>query len=265
MILLCSLLLAAATTWSQGAPARQGLIIEPATLAFALKAGQSQTQTIRISNGLNVRQSFNVYLSDWLRDTLGNHSYVAPGSLSRTCSPFMATDKTFFELEPGQSSVVNVTMRIPDTATTEQMRWSMVFIETVAEKKTPKADEKVLLYQQMRMGIHVYQTPATLSSREVRMQGLDYEPKNQNRLRITCQNTGEVMIRCKSTVELVSMTDGKKVQIDPVDFPMFPEQRRYVDFYIPAKLPKGKYSVVAAVDAGSDVPLEAAQKIIEII
>ena len=44
-----------------------------------------------------------------------------------------------------------------------------------------------------------------------------------------------------------------------------PGQKRRVDLKIPGDMPKGKYQVVAMVDAGDDdVPLAAAQKEIEI-
>lgn len=85
-----------------------------------------------------------------------------------------------------------------------------------------------------------------------------------NKYRIVCENSGEVQVSCSSYVELAALTDGRRIKLPVVEFPLFPSQKRYVDFQVPDSLPKGKYTLTGVVDAGVDVPLEAAQLIIEI-
>ena len=245
-----------------------GLYIDPATIDFSLLNNQSSTRPITISNKLNVPKQFSIYLNDWQRDSVGGHIYQSPGSNSRTCANWITLDKTFVELDPGESATINVKMAVPDSAeAVKQMRWAMVFVESIEETKAPSKTQGVntSIQTRYRIGVHVYQTPPTKINKEVRM--LRFGPvinTADSVYRIECQNTGDVQLKCNSFIELSNVADGSKVTLDPVDFPLFPEQKRYVDFILPKNMVKGKYTMTAMVDAGEDVPLEAAQKMIEI-
>ncbi len=253
-------------SWAQGNDA--GLYIDPATIDFNLLNGQSSSSQITIVNKLNIKKQFSIYINDWQRDTLGKHLYQVPGTNSRTCSKWISLDKTFVELEPGQSTVVNVKMTVPDSAdAVKQMRWAMVFIESIDEKKVPtKADGVMTSVQtKFRVGVHVYQTPPTKINKEVRMLSFEPVPDFENQVyRIVCENVGDVQLKCSGFLELSNLSDGSKTMLPAIDFPMFPEQKRYIDFMLPKGLAKGKYTVMAMIDAGEDVPLEAAQKQIDI-
>ena len=81
----------------------------------------------------------------------------------------------------------------------------------------------------------------------------------KNTYRIVCENTGETQLYCNSYIELVNIITGEKTTVKSTELPMFPGQKKYFDFVIPATLPKGKYTITGVVDAGSDLPLEASQ------
>ncbi|MBX9784857.1 MAG: hypothetical protein K2X48_16325 [Chitinophagaceae bacterium] len=245
-----------------------GIFINPATIDFSLNQGQTGAQRITIINKMPVKKQFKLYVSDWVRDTIGEHEYKPAGSIKQSCARWVVLEKDFVELLPNQYITVNVRLQIPDSAdAVKMMRWAMVFVETIEEAKAPDVTKKIttIVTTLYRVGVHIYQTPPSVLTRELVMES--FEPLKNNRdsiYRITCQNTGQVQLRCKSYIELTNLTDGKKTVINAEEFPMFPEQKRYVDFVIPSSLPKGKYNVIAAVDAGYDLPLEAAQKVIEI-
>ena len=71
-------------------------------------------------------------------------------------------------------------------------------------------------------------------------------------------------LQFKSYLELASVVDGQKIKLDPIDFPMFPQQKRYVTFELPANIQKGKYSALAVLDGGEDISLEAVEGTIEV-
>ncbi len=243
----------------------QNLGVYPTELDFALGKGQNESQVITMTNGSNKKIQFRLYLGDWLRDTLGEHSYFRPDTLSRSCAKYVTLNKNFVEIEPGQTQQVSVKLSMPDNdAAVSEMKWAMLFVETVEEKIANDAAKKqATINNLLRIAIHIYQTPPTLTNRQVKVISLKRAADNSNTYRLFCQNTGNVMLQCKSYLELSSLADGKKTKLDPIEFPLFPEQKRYVIFRLPANLEKGKYSALAVIDLGEDTPLEALESEIE--
>lgn len=266
LLVICFLSSFCRQTYAQAAD--EGLFIDPATIDFTLLQGQSSSSKITITNKLKETKQFSVYLNDWLRDSNGKHQYIEAGQHARSCANWLTLDKVFMELAPGETGVINVKMTLPDSVeAARQMRWSMIFVESVEEKKVPaKADGVITsIKTKFRVGVHVYQTPPTKVNKEVRMISFQaVEQTADSVYRIECQNTGDIQVRCKSQLELSNLTDGTTIVLDPIQFPLFPEQKRNIDFVLPKSLPKGKYTLLATVDAGEDIPLEAAQKVIEI-
>ena len=244
----------------------QNLGIHPTTLEFKLTGGQTESQVVHLSNGSDKKVQFKLYLNDWLRDTVGGHAYYRADTLPQSCSRWVTLDKTFVELEPGKTADVNVKLQLPDSANaTSEMKWSMLFIETVEEQSAAAArGAQAAVRNLLRMGVHIYQTPPTVTGKQIKVFDLTQVPGDGNQYQVFCQNVGKVMVECSSYIELASLADGTKTKLNPVEYPMFPNQRRYVRFTIPTDLPKGKYSALAVVDAGEDVSLEAVESTIDI-
>ncbi len=245
----------------------QNLGAYPTTLDFKLANGQSEAQVVNITNSSKAKVQFRLYFNDWIRDSLGGHEYYEPNTIPRSASRWVTVNRNFIELEPGQSTTVTVKMAVPDSAeAANEMKWSMLFIETVQEQtaaasKTPQTSVRNLL----RIGVHIYQTPPTLTKKEVKIYDLkpavDTTPNAYN---LVCQNTGEIMLECKSYLEVTSLADGKKTKVEALEFPMFPDQRRLVRYELPKSLAKGKYSVLGVIDGGEDLSLEAIESTVEV-
>jgi len=263
---LSVLFLAAAFLTSVNTLLAQNLGVHPTTLEFKLGAGQSESQSVHLSNSSSKKVPFRMYLNDWLRDSMGGHFYTDPNTLPQSCSRWVTLDKNFAEIEAGKSADVTVKLSIPDSAgAADQMKWSMLFIETVEEQNNEASKgAQAAVKNLLRIGVHIYQTPPALTEKHVKVLDLKPSADAVNTYRILCQNTGKIMVDCKSYLELASLADGKKTKIEAGEFPMFPDQKRFVSFELPKDLPKGKYSALAVLDAGEDVPLEAVEKEIEI-
>ena len=244
----------------------KGISVRPVTIDVNTLAGAKESKRILITNGLDVKKQFIVYTSDWFRDTLGGHIYSTPSKDPRSCATWVEPDKTFFELEPGQTEELYLTISPPaDSNSTTQMRWCMLFVETTQEKKVKDTTGvTTTIASRFRVGIHVYLTPQGITGKDIKLLQLTTSNEQKNKYRIICQNTGETQLHCSSYLELSSLTDGSRIKLPVLEFPIFPEQIRYLDFIIPASTPKGKYTLTGIIDAGEDVPLEAAQLIIEI-
>ena len=245
----------------------KGIAVRPVTIDFSASPGQTQVTRISITNALAVKKQFVVYVADWQRDTVGAHVYTEPGNDPRSCASWLDADKSFFELEPGQTEELNVKITPPalDSVQFNQMRWCMLFIETTQENMLKDTTGvTTTITSRFRVGVHIYQTPQEVTGKEIRLLQLETLPDAKNKYRIVCQNTGATQLQCVSYLELSSLTDGSRTKLPVLEFPIFPEQKRYLDFQIPDNTPKGKYTLTGIIDAGEDVPLEAAQLTIEI-
>jgi hypothetical protein len=244
----------------------QNLGVYPTALSFALAKGNSESQVVNITNGSDKKMQFRLYLNDWIRDTVGGHEYYEPNTISRSCSRWVTLNKNFVELEPGKSTQVTIKLNVPDSAgIADEMKWSMLFVETVEENTAQNSKNATAAVQNLlRIGIHIYQTPPSLNDKQIKAYDIKPVAGQDKKYQLYCQNTGNVMIQCKSYLELASMADGQKIKLDPIDFPMFPQQKRYVLFELPANIQKGKYSALAVLDGGEDISLEAVESVIEV-
>jgi len=247
-----------------------GLSVNPATIDFTLGAGQTAIAKLQISNTLQERKSLKIYFEDFYRDSLGRHIYQKPGTFSHSCANWITLDKPFVDLQPNETVTLNIRMAVPDSAgAASEMKWTMLFLETVNEMVAPVASDvkrATAITDQMRMGVHVYQTPP-LMSKEIKMLAFKSVPNEKGHYIIGCQNTGGTQMRVSAYLELSPLEGGenaKKIKVGPKRFPIFPEQKRYVDLILPNDVPKGKYTIIGALDAGSDVPLAASQAVIEV-
>ncbi len=243
-----------------------GMYIKPATISYNLVNGQTGVAKINIANHLSERKQMKLYLGDWTRDTIGGHMFFEPGKFPQSCMRWVTLDKDFVELDPGQNVDVIIRMKIPDSAEAiKEMKWTMLFVESLEEAKTPKASDKGLetvVTKNMRFGVHLYQTPPSIKNGEVKM--LSFTPVSDKKYKIVYQNVGEIQLECKTTIEFAAQATGEKINLPQHIFPTFPGQTKYEEFTLPATMAKGKYTATALVDAGDDVPLEAAQLQIEV-
>ncbi|MFM7710001.1 MAG: hypothetical protein ACKO5C_03725, partial [Ferruginibacter sp.] len=204
---------------------------------------------------------FTAYLNDWRRDTTGSHVFSDPGQDPRSCAMHVTIDKPFFELEPGERQEINITMQEPlDSARKLQMSWCKLFIETIKEKKLCGATGcKTTSANRYRVGVHLYQTPPGVTEKEVRLLSIMSLSDSTKRYRLICQNTGSTQLQCSGYIELFSFQDDSKLRLPSQEFPLFPEQMRYVDFTLPSQLVKGKYTLTGIIDAGEEVALLGGQ------
>jgi hypothetical protein len=219
----------------------QNLGIHPTTLEYKLEKGQNESQVIHMTNGSDKKIQFRLYLNDWLRDSTGGHAYFRADTLHHSCSRWVTIDKSFVEVQPGKSEDVTVKLSMPDSINAvDEMKWSMLFIETVEEQnQAASKGAQAAVRNLLRMGVHIYQTPPSVRKKEIKVIDLTKVANEANQYQVLCENTGDVMLDCSSYMKLNNMADGKEIKLDPVDYPLFPDQRRYVKFELPKDLPKG--------------------------
>lgn len=244
----------------------KGISVRPVTIDVSTAPGTTESKRVLITNGLDEKKQFIVYVTDWLRDTTGGHIYSEPSENPRSCATWIDTDKSFFELEPGQTEELYLKISAPgDSNLKSQMRWCMLFIETTQEKKVKDTTGvTTTIASRFRVGVHIYLTPEGMKYKELKLLQFTNTNNQLNKYRMICQNTGQTQLHCTAYLELSSLTDGSRIKLPVIEFPIFPDQIRYLDFTIPESTPKGKYTLTGIIDAGEEVPLEATQVLIEL-
>lgn len=243
---------------------KKQLLILPGKLGFNLQRGDSASQAIIIKSTLDDTMRISFEFVDWERDSVGKHKYYFKPGFEHSCARWVSFDRSYLEVLPGQTTSILVTMKVPDSAeAVSEMKWAMLLAKPVEAQNVAKGMKvETRVKQVSALGIHIYQTPPTITAKEVSM--VSFSELSKNMFRITSKNTGPTQAISMNSIELTSVT-GEKTVLGPFEAPMFPGQRRVIDFQIPETLAKGKYTAMAIIDVGDDeIPLEVAQKEIEI-
>ena len=242
--------------------------IQPSILEFHLSPGTTESQVIRISNMSDKKISFEAYLADWLRDSTGAHEYFKPDTLPNSCTKWVYLSKNFVEVQPGKTEELLVRLQgPPDAAAFKQMKWGMLFLQSASEQDSASRNSKQFntkIKELLRVGIHIYQTPPSVTHAQAKGIALKEVPAEKNAYDFYMANTGETMLECKVHMELTNVETGKEYKLDRTEFPVFPASKRKVRLTIPDTVPKGKYSALAVLDTGEEAELEAVEKAIEV-
>ncbi len=244
----------------------QRISIQPSILDFHLGANVSQTQAVTITNLSDKKLVFEAYLADWLRDSTGGHHYFRPDTLSRSCATWVTLNKSVLELEPDQSAEVFVHLQTPaDTSGLTEMKWAMLFLQTVGEQEAPvTAATETPVKEIIRVGVHIYETPPTVTRSGAKAVSFSPLASEKDAYELILKNTGGAMLHCKAYLKLTSVADGTLYNTEKMEFPVFPDGVRRVKLTLPAKLPKGKYAALAVLDPGSGLPLQTVQEPVEV-
>jgi hypothetical protein len=245
----------------------QRVSIQPSVLNFHLGPAALEAQPVRITNLSGNKVIFQAYLADWLRDSTGGHQYFRPDTLGQSCASWVHLSRDFIEVEPGKTEELMVRLNTPsDLDKLKEMKWAMLFLQTADEKDSASRNKKQVEAQVkeiLRVGVHIYETPPAVNNKSGKAISL-LQGKEKNTYELLMKNAGDVMLQCKGYMELTDPATGKSYKTEKVEFPVFPGGVRKVTLALPADLPKGKYSALAILDMGEDVPLEGIEKMVEV-
>ncbi|MGE5519770.1 MAG: hypothetical protein ACM3VS_07585, partial [Candidatus Dadabacteria bacterium] len=243
--------------------------IQPSILEFHTGPAGTESQPVRITNLSGKKLAFQAYLADWLRDSTGGHQYFKADTLKRSCASWVELNRNYVQVEPNQTEELIVRLHAPsDPEQVKQMKWAMLFLQNADEQDSASRNRKELQTQVkeiLRVGIHIYETPPSLVNKTVKAISLKQVRNEKNNYELLMKNTGDVMLQCKAYLELTNAVDGKTFKTDKIEFPVFPEGVRKVKLTVPTSVPKGKYSALAIIDLGEDLPLEGIEKALEVL
>lgn len=264
--------------------AQVGFQVSPGKVFFQQAAGQPATQPVTITNSTPNPLVLQCSFSDWIRDSMGDKKYAAPGFYPTSNSNFLKVVPESFSLTPGESKVVEVSLLVPsgsDKAVTN----SMLFITQINEKDLAQKDKnkQAMMLFRIQIGVHIYNEPPQLQNKNIEIEDVvllkssikiakpgsatvkrDSVTVLQQQMKAYIQNKGDLIAEGSVRFELTHQKTLKEFKPEPVPFNSLPGDKLVLARVLPADLPKGKYSVVTIADFGTDQPLKVAETEIEI-
>jgi hypothetical protein len=122
---------------------------------------------------------------------------------------------------------------------------------------------KATIKEIYRIGIHVYETPPSITKKEAKALSLVQDKKNSDIYNFTMVNSGMTMLDCKVRLVLTNLANGNEIKLEEQSFPVFPDGVRLVKLEIPKTVPAGKYSMLGVLEYDPDMPLEAIESTFE--
>jgi len=243
----------------------EGISVSPSTLRLAVKPGTTQSREIKVVNDSKSKITFQIAYSDFMMGRSGKPMPIKPEQSKYALSKWLSASPSFFELKPGETQKITVTIAVPGTDEGSVAAWTIMMIDQVAERPALSykgSDNTVALgvLPSIGFGVYVYQNPPNVKTNEIEIQKFAYlDSIGRKNLSLKVKNVGDGIGFCTSYVELTGLSDGKKQKLNVKQYTILPGF--YRDFYyeLPKGLPKGKYSAVGVIDYSNEQEIKAAE------
>lgn len=196
--------------------------------------------------GLRIDEIFSSHVSVESIDAAGGTF----DTVARSNGDWITVSPKKFTIEEGKAQEVTFTVQVPSTGVSGTY-WGAILIEG-SPRKVEREGATVLAVE--RFGVKVYVTiPGTeiLSGRVTSVRKISLDPLT---FTVTFENTGNVQLRPKGSIEIISQT-GETVRTIPIEeFPILPGAVQTVTVKDPSPDPlaPGIYRALVAIDYGGE-------------
>lgn len=245
----------------------QDFEVSPVRMRFDANPGENQLNQLNIINHSNRREKLVFSLSDYLIDETGNKRSAPAGTSSRSCANWITINPSFAELNPNESTTVEVLMNVP--ANGFETRWGVIHVQPAKEQLASAADKEmaagvtivprivVLVQQSPRSNKNYRGTIGNIS--EVTVEG-----DLHRTFQAVIQNTGDKILDAKVTLAVANIQTATERTSEPVKYTVYPGGIRVVELYFRDPLEPGRYAVAAMLDYGHNQPIEITQMLLEV-
>lgn len=242
----------------------QGASVAPSRLFFTASPGESQNQVLRVTNSASSRQAYSIGFADFEPDgNKGKTRMIQHGESVHSLKNVISATPNFFELDPGETQEVNVSVTLANVPEANQVKWGSVIVK-LARERQPGENEQQMgfgIMETFQFVIYAFQTPPSASLLRAEITGFK-SASNESGARgveLSVVNSGEAIANCASYVELTSFNTGTVERIGVKAFTLLPGSEREIFFEIPDTIQSGTYSALGVVDFGSREEVEAAE------
>ncbi len=246
----------------------QGISVSPSRIFFKGQPGQTVTQTVTLINNSNGEFNFISTVKDWDRDSLGVKIYYPSAALERSNGEWLSLSESSFKIAAGETKSIIVSMTIPVENTIKDMTNSMLFFTQIKEQVSQAGRTGIGINVLLEIGIQVYHEPANLVGGDLEFLAFTdegYNVKGTDSVRtmgVKIKNNGQINKDAYVRFELTDIENGSEIPLKSIPVAMLPEAKQWIYIDLPAKL-KGRYLIVAILDAGSQYNLKVAEKEIQ--
>lgn len=245
----------------------QDFEVSPVKINYQVEPGESRSRIITIKNHANKNQTFLFNIQDFMLNKDGKMEYFPANSTKFSCAEWLSISPAFFELKPNEEIEVTLTMQVPVGDYTS--RWCIVNVRTAQEQTNYSADKTLSagVAISAQIAILISQSPSSNTNYYAtinRLTELTNQKDSIRRFTANVENLGDKIIRCKVYLVAADLTTAEETIFNTVDVLTYPKSNQNVLLELPPILPKGKYSLSAILDYGSDKALEGTQTIIEV-
>lgn len=244
----------------------QSISAYPSRIFFQAGPGQSEVQTVHITNEGSGALLMDLQIKDWLRDSLGEKVYFPAATQPMSNAKWITLQPAQLQIAPGETK--DLTVRLTAPLKGASVTNSMLFITQINEQqpvyKKDATGRTMGIVFRVEVGIHLYNTfPQVSPNKDLEFEqfqerGTLSDSTRQFALKIL--NKSQVICDAKLQLQLTNKTTGKQYNLPEKAISMFPSAEQTVLFDISSKLPKGSYQLIAILDAGESSELKVAKK-----
>ena len=232
-------------------------VCTPMEFHLDVPSGEERTQTFWVRNRGDETIALKVYTGDFWIKPDGNEVFLEPGEVERSCATWLQVAPEELELAPDESSAIRFNIIVPPGKSGTY--WGMIFVEqtnkpTIKTAKKGESQFNILSFQ--RVGVRIFEnapgatTPSEGKINEVNV-GWDKE-KGQLEIGLKFENEGDVLLKCKGTVEIKDMKGETVKGIELDEFNSYPRASRTKKAFLKEVLDPGHYTVVVIIDYGAE-------------
>ncbi len=258
----------------------QGIAVTPSSLRFNAKPGSTATKQVKVTNDTKKLSKFQIGFSDFQMDRNGNPAGIKPSQSKYTLSKWISVSPSYFELSPGESKSVTVTIDVPDRDTANIAAWTIMTIDQVVDRAPLDANKggksiALGIVPSYGFGVYLYQNPPNVKLTSVEIKKFIFENTKakidakadaktkpmveKKQLKMEVLNTGDGIGFCSSYVELTNKSTGKQERLPIKQYTILPGFHRDFYYTLPEKIAPGNYSAVGILDFGSKETIEASE------
>ncbi|HET6226224.1 MAG TPA: hypothetical protein VFF27_08095, partial [Bacteroidia bacterium] len=122
------------TPEQSGAEPTVGISVTPSSLRFNVKPGSTFSKQVKITNDTKKPFKFTTGFSDFDMDVNGKPKGIKPTQSKYTLSKWVSIAPSYFDLNPGESKTITVTVDVPNSDTANIAAWTILMIDQAIER-----------------------------------------------------------------------------------------------------------------------------------
>lgn len=258
-----------------------GISVTPSSLRFNAKPGATSSKQVKVTNDTKKPFKFQTGFSDFQMDRNGKPKGIKASESKYALSKWISVSPSYFDLNPGESKTITVTIDVPNSDTANIAAWTILMIDQAIDRAPLDANKggksiSMGITPSFGFGVYIYQNPPNVKTTSVEIKNFVYDdgknaPVNKNAknpkdakevvakkgLMMEVLNTGDGIGFCSSYVELTNKATGKQERLPVRQYTILPGFHRDFVYPLPEKIEPGNYSAVGILDFGSKESIEA--------